>query len=80
MEAYQNLTKNFNPLPDDPVDRANVQSVLENGYVVLKDCFTKEEADAAKAEIDRLSGNSPIMGRNAFEGYNTNRIYSLLNK
>lgn len=80
MESYQSLTKNSNPLPDEPVDRANVQSVLENGYVVLENCFTKAEAEVAKAEIDRLSGGSPAGGRNAFEGYNTNRIYSLLNK
>ncbi|KAL2369461.1 hypothetical protein RJ035_004615 [Blastomyces gilchristii] len=68
------------PLPADPVDRANVEHCLRHGYVVLENCFTTEEADAAKAQIDRLSGSDPIKGRNAFEGLNTNRIYSLLNK
>lgn len=69
-----------NPMPKDPVDRANVVKVLRDGYVVIENCFTKQEAEAAKAEIDRLSGSAPIAGRNAFEGLNTNRIYSLLNK
>ena len=67
-------------LPQDPSDRANVQHVLRHGYVVLENCFSKAEADEAKAEIDRLSGNSPRVGRNPFEGFKTNRIYSLLNK
>lgn len=67
-------------MPADPVDRANVEHCLRHGYVVLENCFPKEEADAAKAEIDRLSGSDPIKGRNPFEGLNTNRIYSLLNK
>ncbi|EFW16937.1 hypothetical protein D8B26_003747 [Coccidioides posadasii str. Silveira] len=69
-----------NPLPEDPVDRANVEHVLQHGYVVIENCFSKEEAEAAKAEIDRLSGSAPMIGRNSFEGFNTNRIYSLLNK
>ena len=68
------------PLPSDPVTRANIKQVLEHGYVVIPDCFTKAEAQEAKDEIDRLLRSDPIGGRNAFEGINTNRIYSLLNK
>ena len=67
-------------LPNDPTSRSDVQAVLANGYVVLNDVFTKEEAEEAKAEMRRLSGNAPLKGRNSFEGTNTNRIYSLLNK
>lgn len=78
-QLYENYYKT-KPLPTDPVDRANIQHVLKHGYVVLENCFSKEEAEAAKAEIDRLSGSAPVTGRNAFEGLNTNRIYSLLNK
>lgn len=78
-QIYENYYKT-KPLPLDPVDRANIEHVLKHGYVVLEDCFTKDEADSAKAEIDRLSGSAPVKGRNAFEGFNTNRIYSLLNK
>ena len=68
------------PLPDDPVTRADVEHVLEYGYVVLPDCFTKAEAKEARNEIIRLLGKDPLGGRNPFEGLNTNRIYSLLNK
>lgn len=67
-------------LPSDPVTRADIQHVLEHGYVILPDCFTKAEAKDARDEIDRLLGDTPRGGRNAFEGFNTNRIYSLLNK
>ena len=79
MELYEMFSKS-KELPSDPVDRANVEHVLRHGYVVLENCFSKDEAEAAKAEIDRLSGDSPMKGRNPFEGHNTNRIYSLLNK
>lgn len=68
------------PLPSDPVTRADVEHVLEHGYVILPDCFTKAEAKEARDEINRLLGEAPLGGRNAFEGLNTNRIYSLLNK
>ncbi|KAK4939754.1 hypothetical protein LTR10_020038 [Elasticomyces elasticus] len=68
------------PLPKDPVTRADVEHVLEHGYVVLPDCFTKAEAKEARNEIIRLLGKDPLGGRNPFEGLNTNRIYSLLNK
>jgi ectoine hydroxylase-related dioxygenase (phytanoyl-CoA dioxygenase family) len=68
------------PLPSDPVARADIEHVLEHGYVILPDCFTKAEAKEAREEIKRLLGDNPLGGRNAFEGINTNRIYSLLNK
>jgi len=67
-------------LPTDAVTRADVEQVLEHGYVVIPDCFTKAEAKEAREEIIRLLGREPLGGRNDFEGLNTNRIYSLLNK
>lgn len=67
-------------LPHNPDSRSDVEAVLATGYVVLKDVFTKAEAEEAKAEMRRLSGDAPLKGRNEFEGVNTNRIYSLLNK
>jgi hypothetical protein len=67
-------------IPDDPVSRADIEHVKEFGYVILENVFTLEEAHEAKAEIARLSGQSPLKGRNVFEGLDTNRIYSLLNK
>ncbi|KAI1909952.1 hypothetical protein LOZ65_006454 [Ophidiomyces ophidiicola] len=84
MEQQRELLRDIglmrHPLPDDLTDRANIEHVLDHGYVMIQDCFTKQEAEAAKSEIDRLTGSSPLHGRNAFEGFNTNRIYSLLNK
>jgi hypothetical protein len=67
-------------LPKDPVTRADVEHVLDHGYVVIPNCFTKAEAKEARDEIVRLLGCAPLKGRNDFEGINTNRIYSLLNK
>lgn len=67
-------------LPTDPISRADIEHVLEHGYVILHNVFTKDEAEAAKAEIQRLSGSSPLKGRNPFEGIDTTRVYSLLNK
>ena len=67
-------------LPEDPKSRSDVEAILANGYVILDDVFTKAEAEEAKGEMRRLSGKAPLKGRNSFEGVNTNRIYSLLNK
>ena len=67
-------------LPTDPAVRADVEHVIEHGYVIIPNCFSKGEAQEARDEIQRLLGDAPLGGRNAFEGVNTNRIYSLLNK
>ncbi|KAK2789076.1 hypothetical protein FQN53_002630 [Emmonsiellopsis sp. PD_33] len=80
MEGLPSPKYSDRELPEDPIDRANVEHVLRYGYVILENCFTENEANEAKAEIDRLSGKTPHPGRNAFEGFKTNRIYSLLNK
>lgn len=66
--------------PSDPKTRANVEHVLDHGYVVIPNVFSRADAEAAKAEMRRLSGSAPRAGRNPFEGLDTNRIYSLLNK
>lgn len=42
------------PLPEDPALRADIEHVLEHGYVILPDCFSKAEAKEARDEIDRL--------------------------
>lgn len=68
------------PLPSDSQTCADIQQVLDHGYVIIPNCFTKEEAKEARDEIGSLLGASPRGGRNPFEGLNTNRIYSLLNK
>jgi len=69
-----------NSLPQSPIDRANIEHVLKHGYVVLEDVFTKENAEEAKSEMRRLSGEQAKKGRNPFEGLDTIRVYSLLNK
>ena len=60
-------------LPDDPVLRADIEHVLEHGYVVLPECFTKAEAKEARDEIVRLlnKDGQALGGRNNFEGLNT---------
>ena len=67
-------------LPEDPQTRVDINQVLEHGYVVLKDVLSATEAEEAKAEIRKLGGNERKKGRNHFEGLDTTRIYSLLNK
>ncbi|KAL7904158.1 phytanoyl-CoA dioxygenase [Trichoderma velutinum] len=67
-------------LPSDPAVRSLIQAVLRDGYVVIPNAFTEAEALEAKAEIDRLHGQSPRIGRDSFDGFKTNRIFALLNK
>lgn len=67
-------------LPDDPATRRDVEEVIKNGYIILENSFSLEAAAEAKAEIERLNAGAPEVGRNSFEGLNTNRIYGLLNK
>lgn len=68
------------PLPEDPVKRADVESVLQNGYVALDNLLTEEDVQSLREEIDRMTGENPRKGRHMFEGRDTIRIYSLLNK
>jgi hypothetical protein len=68
------------PLPSDPALASDIQHVLTHGFVILHNQFSPSRTASTIAEIDRLSGTAPEAGRNAFEGLNTNRIYSLLNK
>ncbi|KIW01111.1 uncharacterized protein PV09_07399 [Verruconis gallopava] len=67
-------------LPQNDSLRQDILHVLNHGYVILRNQFSSQTAAQAKAEIARLSGGDPERGRNPFEGLNTNRIYSLLNK
>lgn len=62
-----------------------IKNVQKDGYVIIPNAFSKEEIAQAKAEVERLSqipGAGPASegGRNPFEGYQTRRIYALLNK
>jgi len=68
------------PIPTDRVQRDRVLQVLKQGYIVIPNCFSREDAHEAIVEIDRLSGKDPWTGRNDFEGHKTNRIFALPNK
>jgi ectoine hydroxylase-related dioxygenase (phytanoyl-CoA dioxygenase family) len=76
-EYYQRTAK---PLPNDPTVRKYIETVLRDGYVIIPNAFTEAEALEAKAEIDRLHGTAPRIGRDAFDGFKTNRIFALLAK
>ena len=68
------------PLPSDPHLRSLVSQVQKDGFVVIPNAFSAADALAAKAEVDRLHGTAPRTGRDAFDGFQTNRIFALLAK
>jgi hypothetical protein len=74
----------FLPGKKDPSVAKLIDHVLEHGYVILPSIFTKTEVDNANAELERLeaseSGPASKGGRNAFEGFQTKRVYSLPDK
>jgi hypothetical protein len=80
QEAFPYTSSPHKPLPTDPSLKSDIQHVLENGYVILKNQFSPQKTHSTITEIDRLSGSAPEVGRTDFEGRKTNRIYSLLNK
>jgi hypothetical protein len=80
LSFYSSLDRD---IPSDPLTKEDVAHVLKHGYVILKDCFSTNKAQQAKDEIERLSrkhGGKVVQGCNGFEGLNTSRICSLMNK
>jgi hypothetical protein len=67
-------------LPEDPVKRADIEAVLKDGYVALHNLLTEEDIEILKEDVVRMTGEKPKLGRHIFEGADTVRIYSLLNK
>lgn len=70
---------------DTPHIKNLISNVQEDGFVIIPNAFSKQEITEAKAEVERLSRTSDAGpanegGRNPFEGYQTRRIYALLNK
>jgi ectoine hydroxylase-related dioxygenase (phytanoyl-CoA dioxygenase family) len=53
---------------------------LKNGFVILKNIFSKTEVELALSEMARLealkSGPASQGGRNSFEGFQTRRMYA----
>jgi hypothetical protein len=88
--TYLNIMADLNPqtlaafiprsIPSDPKTRALTEQVLKEGYVVIPNCFSRDEGKAAIAEIARLSGKDPKTTRDDFFGRKTSRIYALPNK
>lgn len=55
----------------------DISAVLEHGYVVLEGLLSPDECNKIRGAITPLLDRH---GRNAFEGTNTQRVYSVLNK
>ncbi|KAF4976230.1 hypothetical protein FZEAL_7068 [Fusarium zealandicum] len=75
----------WNDKTRDAYTQELIDHVIENGYVVIKNAFAEAEVDEALQELDHLyqtdeAGPASTGGRNTFEGFKTQRIYSLLNK
>lgn len=56
-----------------------VNSLEENGYVIVEGMLSPEEVAAARSDLLRVLGETPT-GRNDFEGFKTQRIYALFAK
>ena len=56
-----------------------VEQISEQGYTILADVLTSDEADAIAAELAELEQRLGITpSNNAFEGRQTTRVYNLL--
>lgn len=53
--------------------------MMRDGYVVVEDMMTADEAATARADLDRVLAETKT-GRNAFEGFSTQRVYALFAK
>ncbi|WP_436499463.1 phytanoyl-CoA dioxygenase family protein [Actinokineospora sp. HUAS TT18] len=62
---------------DDVQLEADLSTLDQDGYLILTDLLSSEECADLRTELSPLLGQ---YGRNAFEGHNTQRIYSLLDK
>lgn len=70
------------PLPTDPKSHALATEILQNGYAIIPNVFSKAKASAAIHEIQRLTlkDGPPKATRESFWGYKTSRIFALPNK
>jgi ectoine hydroxylase-related dioxygenase (phytanoyl-CoA dioxygenase family) len=55
------------------------RQLLDDGYVVVSGLMPDEDVQAARADLDRVLSVTKT-GRNAFEGFSTQRIYALFAK
>jgi ectoine hydroxylase-related dioxygenase (phytanoyl-CoA dioxygenase family) len=63
---------------DASVDEV-VGLIKEDGYAVVERLFDDDWVSAARAELKKILETTPL-GRNAFEGFATRRIYALYAK
>jgi ectoine hydroxylase-related dioxygenase (phytanoyl-CoA dioxygenase family) len=55
------------------------QRLLDDGYVIVSGLMTGADVQAARADLCRVLAATPT-GRNAFEGFATQRVYALFAK
>jgi ectoine hydroxylase-related dioxygenase (phytanoyl-CoA dioxygenase family) len=69
-------------MPTMPATAASedvARRLLDDGYVVVTGLMDGTGLDAARADLDRVLRATPT-GRNAFEGFTTQRVYALFAK
>lgn len=62
---------------DPAVVDEDIAAVNRDGYIVWRDLLSQEQCARIRAAVTPLLDEA---GRNAFEGYRTQRVYSVLNK
>jgi ectoine hydroxylase-related dioxygenase (phytanoyl-CoA dioxygenase family) len=72
----QTTSEKARQIPEE-VTQADLAQIEKQGYVVIEDVLSAEELATIKAEIGPLLKET---GRNAFEGYKTQRLYAVLTK
>ncbi len=55
------------------------QRLISDGYVIVSGLMTGAAVAAARADLGRILDSTPV-GRNAFEGFATQRVYALFAK
>ena len=63
----------------DATVEAVSESLERDGYAIVEQLLTPDEAKAKRAELTRILDETPV-GRNDFEGFKTRRIYALFAK
>jgi ectoine hydroxylase-related dioxygenase (phytanoyl-CoA dioxygenase family) len=56
-----------------------VQRLTSDGYVIVSGLMSERDVEAARGDLGRILAATPT-GRNAFEGFDTQRVYALFAK
>lgn len=57
--------------------QSDFETLMQDGFVIIRDLITSDEIDIIKQEASQLLGRA---GRNPFEGLQTQRVYNVLSK